>query len=167
MSVERPSFGLLNVVYGMYKNDSAPCKHENIPNQCAVRLSLAMVRCGFSVELFEDQPRVHRGRAACRLDDPHIVGADEFHKFLMSVWDTGLKGKGSEIKEKIKGKPGIVYFDNCFKRADESGRRGDHIDLWTGEKYYNQILYLKAGGDTTPKSDLFARADFVRFFWLP
>ena len=156
MSVERPPFGLLNVVYGGYYNDPAPCKHEHIPNQCAVRLSLAMVRCGFSIELFEPQSRVHRGRPACQLDDAHIVGADELHRFFMYVWDTG-----------IKGKPGIVYFDNCFKRAGESARRGDHIDLWTGEKIYNQLLYLKAGGNTTPKTDLFARADFVRFFWLP
>jgi hypothetical protein len=167
MGFERPPFDLLNVVYGCYKNDPAPCKHDNIPNQCAVRLSLAMVRCGFSLELFEPQSRIHQGRESCQLDDAHVVGADEFQRYLITVWETGLKGKGGEIKEAIQGKPGIVYFDNCFKRAGESARRGDHIDLWTGEKFYNQIIYLKAGGDATPKSDLFARADFVRFFWLP
>jgi len=167
MSVERPPFALLNVVYGMYKNDHAPCKDSKILNQCAVRLTLAMGRCGFSFALFEPQNRLHHDRQSCQLNDPHIVGADELHRFFMYVWDTGLKGKGSEIKKKIKGKPGIVYFDNCFIRPGETARKGDHIDLWTGEKIYNQILYLKAGGDTTADSDLFARASFVRFFWLP
>jgi hypothetical protein len=167
MSVERPYFALLNVVYGTYYNDSAPCKDRKILNQCAVRLSLAMARCAFSFDLFEPPHRIHQGRKACELDAPHIVGADELHRFLMYVWDAGLKGKGSEFIERIKGKPGIVYFDNCFIRPGEETKKGDHIDLWTGEKIYNQKLYLKAGGDTTPHSDLFARAGFVRFFWLP
>lgn len=167
MSVERPPFGLLNVVYGMYYNDAAPCKDAKILNQCAVRLTLAMGRCGFSFALFEPQNRLHQGRRACELDDPHIVGADELHKFFMNVWDTGLKGKGSEIREQIRGRPGIVYFENCFIRPGETAKKGDHIDLWTGEKIYNQILYLRAGGDTTADSDLFTRAGFVRFFWLP
>lgn len=167
MTVERPPFGLLNAVYGMYHNDPAPCKDGKILNQCAVRLTLAMGRCGFSFDLFEPQHRVHQGRKGCELDDPHIVGADELHKYFMYVWDTGLRGKGSEIRERIKGKPGIIYFDNCFIRQGETGKKGDHIDLWTGEKIYNQILYLKAGGDSTADSDLFRRAGFVRFFWLP
>src|ERR1044072_2179977 len=122
MNIERPPFDLLNVVYGAYKNDSAPCKHENIPNQCAGRLSLAMVRCGFSLEFFEPQYRIHQGRVACHLDDRHIVCAEEYQRYLTTVWDMGIKGKGRKINEQIKGKPGIVYFDNCFKRAGESAR---------------------------------------------
>jgi len=45
--------------------------------------------------------------------------------------------------------------------------RGDHIDLWDGEHYYNQLLRVSAGGTARVGTDLFAAASFVRFFWLP
>jgi hypothetical protein len=166
MTVERPHFQALSDIYETYKTDSSPCKDGKILNQCAVRLSLAMSRVGFSFDIFEPQRRVHQGRQTCQLDEAHIVGADELHKYFLYVWDTGVKGKGSDILTQIRAKPGIVYFDNCFIREGETTKKGDHIDLWTGDRIYNQILYLKAGGDTTADSDLFTRAGFVRFFWL-
>ncbi|HEY0657089.1 MAG TPA: T6SS effector amidase Tae4 family protein [Pyrinomonadaceae bacterium] len=168
MSTFKTPFNLMNSYYNQYEKDTAPCKY-GYKNQCAIRLSLALVRCGFSLDAFPDQKRVHRGRGGCNLgDEPHIVGADELHKFLMQVWDAGLKGKGKDIKSQILGKQGIVYFNNCFKRnATDTSATGDHIDLWNGEKYYNQILGIGAGGDATAKSDLFTKAQYVRFFGLP
>jgi hypothetical protein len=44
--------------------------------------------------------------------------------------------------------------------------RGDHIDLFDGEQYFNQIIPPEAGGDETTGGSLFARADAVRFWPL-
>jgi hypothetical protein len=170
MSTERVNYNLLQAAYENYRSDSQPCKSPGIANQCAVRMSLALVRHGFSLDDFPDQRRVHRGRSRCALgEDPHVVGADELHRYLARVWDAALRGSGAEIRRQIAGQKGVVYFNNCFHRGtDPDGeKRGDHIDLWTGENYYNQLLRVSAGGTARVGTDLFAAASFVRFFWLP
>lgn len=170
MSVERPSFTLIQATYETYRSDTRPCKNPAIDNQCAVRMSLALVRNGFSLDAFPNQRRVHRGRTSCALgDEAHVVGADELHRYLISVWDTGLRGSGDSVRSQIANTPGVIYFNNCFhRRTDAEGTNtGDHIDLWDGTQYYNQILGIGAGGNARAGTDLFSRASFVRFFWLP
>lgn len=171
MSTAKPSYFLMLKQYEKYLVDSKPCKY-GYTNQCAVRLSLALSNCGMTYERFGEvssEKRIHQGREKCQLEDvPHIVGADELHLYLRLVWDTGIEGKGNEIKDKITFLRGIVYFNNCFKRKKtDTSMQGDHIDLWTGTKYYNQVIHVGAGGDAGAKADLFSRADYVRFFWLP
>jgi Type VI secretion system (T6SS), amidase effector protein 4 len=168
MTTERISFSLLQAVYETYRTDGHPCKNPSIHNQCAVRMSLALGRNGFSFENFHDQPRIHHGRTDCQLgDEPHLVGADELHRFIMQMWDAGQRDSGSEIRSRIAGLPGIIYFNNCFARTEGGARTGDHIDLWNGSQIYNQVLGISAGGSVAAGTDLFSRASFVRFFWLP
>ena len=79
--------------YDEYRNDSAPCKSPGISNQFAVRMSLALVRNGFSLDVFPNQRRVHRGRDACALgDEAHLVGADELHRSTLSEFGTQVGG---------------------------------------------------------------------------
>ena len=170
MGTDRVNFSLMHANYEEYRNDSAPCKSPGISNQCAVRMSLALVRNGFSLDEFPNQRRIHSGRSACQLgEEPHVVGADELHRFLLQVWDTGERGTGSEFRARLAGNRGVIYFNNCFHRSSdpEGESRGDHIDLWDGEHYYNQLLRVSAGGTARVGTDLFAAASFVRFFWLP
>jgi hypothetical protein len=169
MSQSRPTFEQMRTCYEGYRNDSAPCKFPGISNQCAVRLSVALVRNGMSLDEFPDQRRIHQGRSRCAITEQHLVGADELHRYLVRVWDAGLRGTGSSIRDQIGGNAGIIYFNNCFHRSSdpEGTNRGDHIDLWNGENYYNQLLRVSAGGTARVGRDLFAAADFVRFFWLP
>jgi Type VI secretion system (T6SS), amidase effector protein 4 len=170
MSVERIQFSLMQSCYETYRTDARPCKNPSIDNQCAVRMSLALVRNGFSFDSFANQRRIHSGRASCQLgDEAHVVGANELHLYLVSQWDTGLRGAGGDIRTQIAGTPGIVYFNNCFHRGTdaEGTNTGDHIDLWNGTNYYNQILGIGAGGNARAGTDLFSRASYVRYFWLP
>jgi hypothetical protein len=133
-------------------------------------MSLALVRNGFDFGSFHNQRRIHQGRTGCHLGgEAHVVGANELHQYLVSVWDTGLRGSGGAIRAQIADTPGIVFFNNCFHRGTdaEGTNTGDHIDLWNGANYYNQILGIGAGGTARAGADLFSRASFVRFFWLP
>jgi Type VI secretion system (T6SS), amidase effector protein 4 len=168
MSVQRISYNQLRTVYDGYITDRQPCKNPAITNQCAVRMSLALARNGFTFDDFNNQSRIHQGRSTCQLgDEPHLVGADELHRYLMQTWDAGQRGTGREIQSRIAGLPGIIYFNNCFERRAGGPQTGDHIDLWNGSQIYNQILDVSAGGSTSAGTNLFSRADFVRFFWLP
>ena len=170
MSTERVQFILMQASYEAYRNDTAPCKSPSITNQCAVRMSVALVNNGFDFDAFPAQRRVHRGRASCRLGDlPHVVGANELHLYLQQVWDAGLRGSGADIHRQIANVKGVVFFNNCFHRSTdaEGTNTGDHIDLWNGTDYYNHILGISAGGNARASTNLFNRASFVRFFWLP
>ncbi|HLM61958.1 MAG TPA: T6SS effector amidase Tae4 family protein, partial [Pyrinomonadaceae bacterium] len=41
------------------------------------------------------------------------------------IYSDGAKGK-----KDIGSKTGIIFFKDCFTRAGETVRIGDHIDLW-------------------------------------
>src|SRR5689334_5028070 len=86
--VVRPSATLLEKAYQDYLTDSAPCKVPSVKNQCAVRMSIALARCGFGLESFSPQNRVHRNRSSCQQAIPHVLGANELARFLKTCWPT-------------------------------------------------------------------------------
>jgi hypothetical protein len=181
--VVKPSGNLMDQAYQDYvdhsekptaqsiKEASSPCKDPSVKNQCAARMSVALARCGFDLNGFPNQRRVHRNRHICRLSIPHVVGAKELADFLTTALAPPLKFFGktlSSAAESIKDQWGIIYFNNCFHRdTDKEGvSTGDHIDFWDGEKYYNQYIHVSAGGTASASSPLFKKADQVWFFPL-
>lgn len=165
----RPPFQLMKRAYDDYRIDSGPCK-AGVTNQCAVRMSVALERCGFSLDAFTPRQRVHRNRAACRLSVPHVLGARELIRYLQEIWGAPERWRGNAVSsaaERVRGRTGIVYFDNCFTRSGQTRRTGDHIDLWNGTQYYNQLIHVGAGGDASARTPLFGRSEEVWFFHLP
>lgn len=164
----RPPFQLMKRAYDDYRIDSAPCK-GGVTNQCAVRMSVALERCGFSLDAFTPQQRVHRNRPACHLSVPHVLGANELVRFLRGMWGTPEIWRGGQTtsaEEAMRPRTGVVYFDNCFTRSGQEHRTGDHIDLWNGTQYYNQLIHVGAGGDASAGARLFRLAEEVWFFPL-
>src|SRR5258707_15363215 len=80
--VNQPSADLMEKAYKDYVDDSehptaasikeksAPCKDPSIANQCAVRMSIALARCGFDLEGFQPRRRVHVHNHACQQTIP-------------------------------------------------------------------------------------------------
>jgi hypothetical protein len=164
----KPSYQLMKRAYEDYKMDSAPCK-AGVTNQCAVRMSVALERCGFSLNAFDPIRRVHRGRSRCQLDIQHLLGANELARYLTRLWGAPERyaGNAAHNAAAVLGtRTGVIYFDNCFRRAGQSQKRGDHIDLWNGTTYYNTIIHVGAGGDATANTPLFGRSQAVWFFPL-
>ena len=164
----KPSYHLMLQAYQYYLIDSAPCK-GGARNQCAVRMSVALERCGLSLSAFRPPRRVHRNRASCRLSIPHVLGASELARYLRRLWGVTHLFRRSTLDEaaaSLAGHQGIIYFSNCYRRRSGGPRRGDHIDLWDGQRYYNQVIHLGAGGDAGADAPLFDRADQVWFFRL-
>jgi hypothetical protein len=165
--VERPSFHFMRRAFEDYRFDRAPCK-AGIPNQCAVRTSVALVRSGCDLSGFGDPRRVHRGRASCRLQCEHVVGARELAVHLRRFLpEQRFEGRlAATARSALAHRTGIVYFDNVFAREPGGAQTGDHIDLWDGHNYYNELLGIGAGGNAGARTDLFARAGAVWFFTL-
>lgn len=165
----KPRFMDMVRAYEDYRMDSAPCK-GGVTNQCAVRMSVALGRCGFSLGAFEPHHRVHEGRMRCQLTWPHVLGARELAGYLTRMWGAPETFRGSAAHSAggtLAGRTGVVYFDNCFKRNRTDTRAtGDHIDLWNGTQYYNQIIHVAAGGSAGVGAGLFGLAEAVWFYPL-
>jgi hypothetical protein len=150
---------------------------DGVTNQCAIRMSIALGRCGFSLDGFPEPRRVHgTSLRKCPLDEPHIVGATELMKFLIGSFGLTEKYDGHQMKkayESLSGRKGILYFDNL------GGRKGDHIDLFDGAAIYNEIRDYRdwgheGGGSVTDvanrgkftRARYFERARFIQFIQL-
>ena len=170
---ERPQYQYLAAAYEDYRANSRPCM-RGAPNQCAVRMSIALGRSGFGLESFRPRDRVHSGNGNCQTNGlKHVLGANELARWLTdSLADPviirpqgGAQGCAHAAQE-LSGRKGIIYFNNCFAREPGGPQVGDHIDLFTGTQYYNQIIHPQAGGDETTGGSLFGRADQVWFWTL-
>ena len=176
--VDRPSATFMDKAYQDYHKDSRPCKDPATCYQCAVRMSIALGRCGFGLESFSPRVRVHWHRHACRLSIPHAIGARELGLFLrerLLTYETFMKENRFSAAQKIRDQKGIIYFNNCFFRTLKDGnggkkkettKKGCHIDFWNGRQYYNEILEIGAGSPTDKDPSLFTAADEVWFFGL-
>lgn len=158
ITVQAPSFSALLGCYADYVSMPKPCTNPRASNQCAVRLSTALARCGFPMEAFPDRRRIHRP-ARCRIQVPHVLGAQELEEFLRSrmtgVSVHGRHGRSSALQD-LRGRKGIVFFDRVNGRTD-------HIDLFDGEKIQNEVLYGAANAGT---AGYFERAKRITFFEL-
>jgi hypothetical protein len=158
-SIVKPEYYMMERAFDDYRGNTHPA--GPVPkNHCAIRMSLALGRCGFSFHAFPNQHRVLKHLH--ELPFPVVMGARELAEYLRILWGRGevFKTNMGNIASRLGGRKGIVFFENCSKP-------GDHIDLWNGKKYYNDIINVPAHlGDRIPHTQLFNRSDQVWFFAL-
>jgi len=102
-----------------YPCDLSPCS-DGYTNQCALRMSVALDKSGFSFGDYTD-PLCSHG---------HARGAESLANHLWRTWGRPrVFTRASSAKRSLSSASGIVFF------KDITGFRngmGDHIDLWTG-----------------------------------
>jgi hypothetical protein len=123
-----------------YNGPEYLANHFNCPgvvNQCAIRMSVALQRCGFVIEGFHNPRRIHGTELRhCEFNMPHIVGATELMEHLIKSFGLTRRYRGHEVKSAYKDLqdwPSIVYFHNL------GGGKTDHIDLFNGIAIYNEL----------------------------
>jgi hypothetical protein len=100
-----------------YPEDSEPC-NQGWDNQCAIRVSIALVGAGFPLTAYTD-PLCKHG---------HARGAESLANYLWKqVRPPTISKDPSKGKARTKAKTGIILFRNI---TGFRGGRGDHIDLW-------------------------------------
>jgi len=156
----------------VWKNypDAHPCvdRDGNIPkgfdNQCAIRVGLALERSGVSFKTFGPGGR-------CPVGAPNsgmVASAQELANWLRRHPFPGL-GRAIIIKPasdwevRIKGKVGIVFFKDYWRRKGETKGvgSGDHIDLWNGSSLtssFANFLRFSLGISSLPNLNPFTRA---------
>jgi hypothetical protein len=142
-------------LWDAYPQDWTPCRSlsngvPNFENQCAIRMGVALSRCGFKFNDFNGE--------FCWFHpefDAHILRVEELLRYLKKKLPketlTIAKRKYDEPIESefCGGRQGIIVFQNFWG----SGNQGDHIDL------INEEGELKSGED-----DYFERSERV-YFW--
>jgi hypothetical protein len=110
-------------------------------NQCAIKVSVAIHGVGVEMKSFQGAVVMMDGLKTA-------VGAAQLAAWLKLQPFCGLprwpeKVTGADWQDKIRGRTGIVYFENYWARNDSEKANdkptGDHIDLWNGSR-------LTAGG---------------------
>ena len=112
-------------LWNNYPTEGSPCDGP-WENQCAIRLSLTL-NAEMTITVNKDtysEPKCAHG---------HARGAESLANWL---WESSHLGRpkvytdGAKAKRELNTKTGIIFFKDCFTRAGETKRRGDHIDLW-------------------------------------
>lgn len=147
-----------------------PCE-QNISNQCAIRMSVALMSCDIGFHFDESKIEyMHSGnhpacgeffrRAKAQRGSPvpHNSGAERLFDYLNTIWrfqrfsKTGSGAKTPEqIRDAIASKPGIVFFKDCFIRKTDR-TKGDHIDFWDGSYVMNDLLSYNEPEERDPSN---------------
>lgn len=118
----KPTFSRL---WSAYSTSTHPCSLD-MTNQCAIRVSRALIAAGF--------PKSHfKGGSYTGKLCPHgyARGAQDLGAMLNRLWGSrtlGWSSPGSQPKN-IGGRKGVI----CFMNIPSYGGQG-HIDLWDGSE---------------------------------
>ena len=110
---------------------------KQYPNQCAVNMYATLQKSGVNVKSFY-------GQLSWQKDKPkYAIRAQELADWLASpanpVQASVEKYSGEEVFDKIRGRTGIIFFQNYWGL----GNQGDHIDLWNGVRLTHWTSWLR------------------------
>jgi hypothetical protein len=143
--------------YGRFRDvGGKPCGQQSISNQCAIRMSVALMRC--DIGFFFDRSVIEYTHSAtssrCGTGVEHNASASRLFNYLKTLWTFHKYSKvGSErmsadqILTAVTSKPGIIYFEDCFTRGNSDRKVGDHIDFWDGQYVMNDRLNYNGPGE--------------------
>lgn len=125
-----------SAIWDGYPSDGHPYKDvktgkipKGYENQCAIRVSAALHAAGVQMKSFQGATVQLKGKRAA-------IVATQLANWMKLMPFCGLPkvptdATGKDWQDKIKGKTGIIYFENYWRRSGETGQgSGDHIDLW-------------------------------------
>ncbi|WP_426115985.1 T6SS effector amidase Tae4 family protein [Massilia sp. PWRC2] len=97
------------------------------PDQCAIKLSVALHAGGIDMHGYAGAATVIAGKRAA-LRAVELAAWLEQQPFCGAP--LSLRVTGADWQRQIAGKRGIIYFANYWRRSGEAAPSGDHIDLW-------------------------------------
>jgi len=129
---------LFKKIYSAYPKpyNKKPCNEDHF-NQCAIRMSMALINAGIPIEGVKNLTNPG-GNTYCK--HKHVLGAYNLamHIDKMNFWDkrTVYDGSKTDISALVVGKTGILYFEN-FKEENAAGQmtrssQYRHIEVWNG-----------------------------------
>ncbi|MEN3749625.1 type VI secretion system amidase effector protein Tae4 [Sphingomonas sp. HF-S3] len=110
-------------IWNAHPYPNSPCDTVAFPNQCAIRMSVALTGAGINLSSF------HGAKCYPNMghDRRHILRAQELADWIALRPTTfGTVGKRKNVTASdYASKPGIVFIQNGWGPTD-------HIDIWNG-----------------------------------
>lgn len=152
-----PNASDLRHEYGKFREvNGKPC-NQSISNQCAVRMSVALMRCDIGFHF--DRTKIEYTHSDCGAGAEHNASASRLFNYLKTIWTFQKYSKvgttaqtAGQIMMAVSGRSGIIYFEDCFERSN--GTAGDHIDYWNGSCVMNDLLNYNGPGEREPEDNL-------------
>ncbi|EHR0555894.1 hypothetical protein R5M54_004731 [Vibrio alginolyticus] len=106
----------------------SPCDRAHFPNQCAIRMGVALEETGIDTSTFDQKYPNRRCYPGFKHSPRHILAAQELANWI-SV-NPNIFGNKELIKDQreksLIGRRGIIFIRNGWGSTD-------HIDVWDGE----------------------------------
>ena len=105
-----------------YPPEMSPCS-DGYTNQCAIRMSITLEKCGVDLSSYSGNKCTHG----------HARGAQGLANHLKRIWGQPTwtyRRNRARASGLLQPHSGVIFFKNCFTRAGEGTRDGDHIDVW-------------------------------------
>ncbi|WP_281558908.1 type VI secretion system amidase effector protein Tae4 [Thalassomonas sp. RHCl1] len=125
-------------------NEDNPCTtngEKNFTNQCAIRVGVALAKCGVKTSSIPGATHCWHGHDKSQ---GHVIRAEELanglNKFPVAGIQKVIKVNPDEFADELHGKKGIIFFKDYWQRTTNGkkesfrNRSGDHIDLWNGRR---------------------------------
>ena len=123
-----------NYPSGLIKHVDGKTGKDIFDDHCAINLSDSLHKCGVLLKSFKGTKCW-----ACAQKDGfgkgiHAIRAQELASYLESRPFAGCPAPqrftGANYEKAVAGRCGVIFFKDYWQRQGESGRTGDHIDLW-------------------------------------
>lgn len=123
-----------NYPSGSIRHPDSKTGRDVFDDHCAINVSQSLYSCGVLLKSFKGTKCW-----ACPSKDNagkgiHAIRAQELASYLSTQPFAGCPAPqsftGTTYEAAVKGKKGIIFFKDYWQRQGESGRTGDHIDLW-------------------------------------
>lgn len=107
-----------------------PCDETTFPNQCAIRMGVALEQSGIDTSSFDTMFPNRRCYSGFKHTPKHILAAQELADWIKSkknIFGDVSKVDKQKIDKSLIGKKGIVFIKDGWGPVD-------HIDVWDGVK---------------------------------
>ena len=151
------------------KGEGPLLSKSSYQNQCAINMHACLKRSGADLKTFRGVRSWEKNKPKYALRAQELANwlNDPFARMPFPV----EKYSGKDAFDKIKGKRGIVFFQNFWG----PGNQGDHIDLWNGSRLTDwkswARIHIRIGsfGAHNVMSDVsdFEKSQSVWFWLLP
>lgn len=134
-------------------DEKDPCVTDgkkNFDNQCAIRVGVALAKCGVDTSAIPGVVHCWHGHAK---SEGHVIRAEELANGLARISLAGLqpviKIDPKDFARRLSGKKGIIFFKDYWRRTiagnKESfrNRSGDHIDIWNGSRLTDRTSWAR------------------------
>ena len=125
-------------------SEDNPCitnGEKNFTNQCAIRVGVALAKCGVKTSNIPGATHCWHGHDKSQ---GHVIRAEELanglNKFPIAGIHKVIKVNPDDFANELLGKKGIIFFKDYWQRTSNGkkesfrNRSGDHIDLWNGRR---------------------------------